>query len=117
MKTGQSIKVLAELRDLEVFDQAGELCGIADDVEFEGEPGGELRLKALLVGPGAYRGRLPRWAAAMTHRVAGDRITRVPWAAVEHVTSRITLNRTAEGLGLNALERSLRPWLAKLPFA
>jgi hypothetical protein len=53
----------------------------------------------------------------MSRRIAGDRITRVPWAAVEHVTSRITLNRTAEGLGLNAVERRLRPRLAKIPFA
>jgi hypothetical protein len=116
MRTRQTIKVFAELRDLEIFDSEGVLCGIADEVEFEGGPGG-LRVTAILVGPGAYEGRLPRWAAAVARWIAGERITRMPWAAVEHVTSRITLNRTAEALDLNAVEGRLRPWLARLPFS
>jgi hypothetical protein len=117
MRTGQSIKVFAELRDLEIFDSEGLLCGIADDVEFEGAPGAPLRVTAILVGPGAYEGRLPGWAAAACRRIAGRRVTRAPWSAVEHVTSHITLNRTAQAVGLNAVERRLRPWLARLPFA
>jgi sporulation protein YlmC with PRC-barrel domain len=117
MTTGQSIKVLSEIRDLEIFDADGELCGIADEVEFEGGTGGPLRIEALLVGPGGYQGRLPNWAAAMARRVAGNRMVRVPWAAVEHVTSRITLKERAETLGLNAVERHLRPALQRVPFA
>jgi hypothetical protein len=42
MKKGQSIKVFSELRDLEIFDKSGELCGIADDIEFDGKPGAAL---------------------------------------------------------------------------
>jgi hypothetical protein len=117
MKTGQSIKVFSELRDLEVFDAKGELCGIADDVEFEDAPGGALRVHSILIGPGAYAHRLPAWAVWLAHRIAGRRITRVPWAALEHVTSRITLNRTAEDLGLNVVERRLRPAIQKVPFS
>ena len=117
MTTRQPMKVLAELRDLEIFDSEGELCGIADEVEFEGGPGGPLQVKALLVGPGAYHGRLPGWLLALVQRIAGERVTRVPWTAVEHVTSRITLNRTAQELGLNAVERRLAPLIAKLPAA
>jgi hypothetical protein len=115
MKSGKSIKVLSELRDLEIFDAEDRLCGIADEVEFEGGPGEALRIDALVVGPGGYEGRLPGWAAAVARRLAGDRIVRVPWSAVEHVTSRITLNRTAEALGLNAVERRLQPWLSRVP--
>jgi hypothetical protein len=115
MRKGRSIKVLSELRDLEIFDSEGELCGIADDVEFEGAPGGPLKAKALLVGPGAYAGRTPAWLAWLVQRVAGKRIVRVPFAAVEHVTSRITLNRTAEALGLATVEARLRPLVGKLP--
>lgn len=117
MRKGQSIKVLSELRDLEVFDSEGELCGVADDVEFDGKAGGRLKLKALLIGPGAYRGRLPAWLAIPVRWIAGKRIIRVPWAAVEHVTSRITLNRTAQDLGLNAIERRLGPIIARVPLA
>jgi hypothetical protein len=115
--TSKSLKVLSELRDLEIFDCNEELCGICDEVEFEGAPGKPLKITALLVGPGAYRGRLPRWALWIAHKVAGDSEVRVPWKAVEHVTSRITLNVTAEQAGLAAVERRLRPALAKLPRA
>lgn len=115
MTTAKSIKVLAELRDLEIFDSEDELCGICDDVEFEGKPGGPLRIKALLVGPGAYSQRLPSWVAWIVRRLAGDRVVRVPWRAVAHVTSRITLADTGEALGLNAVERRLRPLIPKFP--
>jgi hypothetical protein len=115
--TVKSLKVFSELRDLEIFDSDHELCGICDDVEFEGEPGKPLRIVALLVGPGAYRGRLPGWVLWIAHRIAGDRIVRVPWTAVGHVTSRITLNVTAESLGLGAVDRRLRPAIEKVPMA
>jgi sporulation protein YlmC with PRC-barrel domain len=113
--TGKPIKVLSEIRDLEIVDADGELCGVCDDVEFEGAPGQPLRIKALLVGPGAYRGRTFGWLAWLARRIAGDGMVRVPWAAVEHVTGRITLNRTAEDLGLGAAERRLRRFVPKVP--
>jgi sporulation protein YlmC with PRC-barrel domain len=112
--TSKSIKIFSELRDLEIFDCAGELCGIADDVEFAGDP---LRVKALLVGPGAFDRRLPRGVAWLVRRIAGDGVVRVPWSAVAHVTSRITLNDTCEALGLGAADRRLRPLLKKVPKA
>jgi sporulation protein YlmC with PRC-barrel domain len=115
--TARTLRVLSELRDLEIFDSEGELCGICDEVEFDGGPGKPLAVKALLVGPGAYKGRLPGWMAWIAHRVAGEGMVRVPWAEVKHVTSRITLNRRAEELGLAAVERKLRPAIAKLPMA
>jgi hypothetical protein len=117
VRKDQAIKVFAELRDLEIFDREGELCGVADEVELDGAPGGPLRVSALLVGPGAYGPRLPRWLGWIVRRVAGDRVVRTPWSAVEHVTSRIGLNCTAEEAGLGAVERRLRGRLAKLPFA
>lgn len=115
MTTAKAIKVFAELRDLEIFDSEGELCGVADDVEFAGRPGEPLRIKTLLTGPGAFHPRLPRPLGWLMARLTGDRITRVPWEAVEHVTSRITLNRTAESLGLAATDRRLAPLLKKIP--
>lgn len=117
MKKGQSIKVFSELRDLEIFDSEDRLCGIADEVEFEDHKGKPLRVSALLVGPGAYDARMPRALAALIQLVAGKGVVRVPWAAVEHVTSRITLNRRAEDLGLAAVERRLQPILKKVPLA
>jgi sporulation protein YlmC with PRC-barrel domain len=117
MKAHKSIKVFSEIRDLEIVDSEGELCGIADEVEFEGAPGAPLRIAALVVGPGGYEGRLPRWAVSLAKLVAGDRAVRVPWSAVEHITARITLNLPARALGLAAIERRLQPLLKKIPLA
>jgi hypothetical protein len=115
VKKGHSIKVLAELRDLEIFDSEELLCGIADDVEFEGAPGGPLVVKALLVGPGAYQRRLPGFLLAIIWRLTGKDFVRVPWSAVEHVTSRITLNEKAEKLGLGRTDQRVRRWLPPIP--
>ncbi len=117
MKRGQSIKLFAGLRDLEIVDSAGELCGIADDLELEGKAGGSLRIAAILVGPGAYGPRMPRVVAWAVRKLVGSGVVRIPWSAVEHVTSRITLNKSASELGLDAAERRLAPVLNKVPFA
>lgn len=114
MTTSKVIEVFRELRDLEIFDSEGELCGIADDIEFDGDP---LRIKAILVGPGAFRHRMPRLVGRLIRHIVGDGMIRVPWSAVAHVTSRITLNDTCEALGLAATDRRLRPFLQKVPMA
>jgi hypothetical protein len=115
MTTSATIKVFAELRDLEIFDCNGELCGVADDVEFAGAPGEAPRVVALLTGPGALQRRLPRPLRPLMSWIAGSEMTRAPWEAIEHVTSRITLNRTAEDLGLAGVDRRLAPLLQIIP--
>jgi sporulation protein YlmC with PRC-barrel domain len=112
MKQGQVIRIYSELRDLEIFDSEGELCGIADEIELDGDP---LAVTAILVGPGAYGPRLPTPLRTLVRWIAGDGCVRVPWNAVEHVTSRISLNRPAETLGLTRVERKLAPLLHKVP--
>jgi sporulation protein YlmC with PRC-barrel domain len=114
MSTAKSIRVFSELRDLEIFDSDDELCGIADDIEFEGAP---PRVTAILVGPGALGPRLPRWLRPMVRLIAGNGMLRVPWTAVDHVTSRITLTQNAEALGLARVDRRLGPFLKRLPGA
>ena len=115
--TAKSLKALSQIRDLEIVDSEGELCGVCDDIEFEGAPGKPLRIMALLVGPGAYRGRVWAWVRPLVKLLGGDGMVRVPWTAVEHVTSRITVNVTAQSLGLGAVERRLRPLVLKVPMA
>jgi hypothetical protein len=105
------IKVLSQLRDLEIVDSEDELCGVCDEVAFEGGPGGPLRIAALLVGRGAWKGRLPRWLGFL----ARGAVVTVPWDAVAHVTSRITLDRPAADLGLAAADRRLARFIPKAP--
>ena len=97
------IKLVSELLDLPIIDAQGAYCGIVDDVEFSGGVK-ELKLKALLVGPGAYHGRMPAWLFWLVRVIAGDRITRVPMEKVRTIGSAVRLECPARDLGLQKSE-------------
>ena len=115
MKPEDSIKLLSEVRDLQIVDSEDANCGICDDIELEGKPGEPLRIAALLVGPGGYRDRLPHWAYWLITKLAGSRQVRVPWKAVDSVTSRIFLSKPGAELGLGVIERKLERKFPKHP--
>ena len=102
------LKVVSQLLDLPLIDCNGNYCGIVDDVAFTGGAGKDARLDALVVGPGAYRGRMPRWAMWFVRKIAGDRITRVPVTKVKSIDSAVQLTAAAEKLGLHAVEDRVR---------
>lgn len=115
MNPDRSIKLMSEVRDLQIVDCEGRHCGIADDIAFAGKPGGPLKIDAILVGPGAWRGRLPGWAFALVRRLVGDEVVRVPWSEVQTVTSMVKLKRTAAELGLHRPEAAAERRLPRLP--
>lgn len=100
MKPDGRLTLIAQLRDLQIFDADGVDCGIVDDVALAGKAGGELRIQALLVGPGGYAKRLPRWAMALVRLLAGEACVKVPWREVESITSVVKLRQSAAKLGL-----------------
>jgi sporulation protein YlmC with PRC-barrel domain len=106
-----NIKLVSELLDLPLYDTEGRYCGVVDDVEFTGRAGGELKLKALLVGPGAYEGRLPSWAMWLVRKIAGDRITRVPMDKVRTIQSAVHLECPGRDLGLHRSETEAGKWI------
>jgi sporulation protein YlmC with PRC-barrel domain len=101
MTPDSPIKLVSELLDLPLYDIDGKYCGIVDDVEFTGGAGKPLKLKALLVGPGAYEGRMPAWLFWVVTKVAGDRITRVPLDRVAKIKATVQLNCAGSELGLH----------------
>ncbi len=105
------IKLVSELLDLPLIDSEGKYCGVVDDVEFTGRAGGDLTLKALLVGPGAYAGRLPGWAMWFVERLAGNRMTRVPMDQVRTITDAVHLECPGRDLGLHRDERKAGRWI------
>ena len=113
MTPGGPIKLVSELLDLPLLDSEGRYCGIVDDVEFSGGAGRELNLKALLVGPGAYAGRLPRFAMAIVRAVAGDRVARVPLDRVRTITDSVHLECPGRDLGLDRGESHVRRWIPR----
>jgi sporulation protein YlmC with PRC-barrel domain len=104
MKPDGRIKLVSELLDLPLLDTEGKYCGVVDDVEFTGGAGKKLKLKALLVGPGAYEGRLPDWAMWLVRKIAGDRVTRVPMEKVRTITNAVHVECPGRDLGLHTSE-------------
>lgn len=107
MNPRNEIGLLGALLDLPIVDSEGRQCGVVDDIELEEVRGG-LKVRALLVGPGAYRQRLPGWMYRLVATLAGDRIVRVPWDAIGTIGSRVQLNRTANQQGLHRAENRFR---------
>jgi len=103
------IKLVSELLDLPILDSDGKYCGVVDDVELAGTR--ELKLKALLVGPGAYSGRLPGWAMGLVKLVAGDRITRVSMDRVRTIRGAVNLDCSGRELGLDRSEAAAERWI------
>jgi sporulation protein YlmC with PRC-barrel domain len=113
MTPDRRIKLVGELLDLPLLDSEGVYCGIVDDVELEGGAGKALKLKALLVGPGAYAGRLPRWAMWLVKKVAGDRVIRVPMEQVRSIGSAVNLEQPGRDLGLQKSEAHVGKWIPR----
>lgn len=111
MTPDSAIKLVSELIDLPLFDVEGKYCGVVDDVELSGGPGKPLQLKALLVGPGAYAGRLPGWAMGLVRMVAGDRLTRVPMDKVRSIGTMVHLECPGRDLGLHKSETAAGKWI------
>jgi sporulation protein YlmC with PRC-barrel domain len=107
------IKLVSELLDLPLLDSDGKYCGIVDDVEFTGSVGKDLKIAALLVGPGAYAGRMPAWGMWLVRLVAGDRVIRVPFEKVVTIGAAVRLESTAKKLGLAKSEVQAARWIPR----
>ena len=107
------IKLVSQLIDLPIVDKDERWCGIVDDVELAGSAGKEMRVKALLVGPGAYEGRMPGWLFWLVGKIAGDRMARVPVDKIVAIGSRVKLSCAAEDIRLHAVENKVRAWIPR----
>lgn len=113
MRPGDPIKLVADLLDLPIRDKDGRWCGIVDDVELSGAAGKDVRIAALLVGPGAYEGRMPAWAYWVVRKIAGDGVVRVPIDKVEQIHTAVALNCRAEQVKLHRTEDRVRRWIPR----
>lgn len=113
MNLNDPVKLVSQLIDLPIIDRDERWCGIVDDVELDGAAGKPTRVHALLVGPGAYSGRMPAWLFAIVRALAGDRIVRVPAGDITEIGSVVKLGCTAEELGLHKTEDKARSWMPR----
>lgn len=108
-----------ELLDHQLIDCEERRCGNVDDLAFSGGVGEELRVAALLSGPGTWRQRLPRRAgrpaAWLLERLFGTGVTRVPWDDVAEHDGAVILGVRAADVGLGEGDDRLAPLLARFP--
>jgi hypothetical protein len=96
--------LLRAYRDLAIGDRDDEMCGIVDDVEIEQREPGIWEMTALVVGPGAWARRRPRW---LTRLLPGRKQVRVDAVDVASTGPSVRLLKRADELGLASLEQSL----------
>ena len=99
--------------DHQLVDSDGRRCGKVDDLELEGVREGTPRVRAIVSGPGGWRGRgwLGRLFAALVH----GRTVLVPWEEIAAVGAEIRLRKPAAELGLGRGDDVAKHWLVKLP--
>ena len=110
MSPFDQLKLVSQLLDLPIIDKDERSCGIVDDVELTGSAGKEMWIKALLVGPAAYAGRMPRWLYWVTRKIAGDRVATIPAEQVDEIGAVVKLKAKAETFGLHEVEDKVRAW-------
>jgi sporulation protein YlmC with PRC-barrel domain len=113
MNLSNPIKLVSQLVDLPIVDKDERSCGIVDDVELEGAVGKDMRVKALLVGPGAYRGRMPAWLYWLVRKIGGDRIARVPAREIIEIGTVVKLKCAAEEVQLHVVENRASTWIPR----
>lgn len=112
MNRKSPIKLVSQLLDLPIIDKDERSCGMVDDIEL-GEAGKETPVIALLVGPGAYRGRLPAWLFWVVRLIAGQRIIRVPFDEIIEIGAVVKLKCGAEKLGLHSADDRAQRWIPR----
>jgi sporulation protein YlmC with PRC-barrel domain len=107
------LKLVSELLDLPIIDGEGCYCGIVDDVEFDGGPGKALKVKTLLVGPGAWSGRMPAWSMPLVRLLGGKRIVRIPFAEIVTIGAAVHISCRGSELGLGKGDRHAGRWIPR----
>ena len=106
----RQLDLARDILDLHIVDRDLKAVGRVDDIELGAEGG--LRVTALLTGTpalaGRFHGRLGAWMRSLYKRLHDDKKAepiRIPFSAVRHINSRITLFANADELGIGRLDR------------
>ena len=118
--TPDRIDLVYRILDDQLVDVDGRRCGRVDDLEFDGGPGEQPRLSAILSGSGVWHRRMPRALRTAGARifgtgVVGETVIRVPWDQVDDISSVIRLRSKAHELGLGQGDQRDALLVAKLP--
>jgi sporulation protein YlmC with PRC-barrel domain len=112
---GTQLDLGLRLLDDQLFDSDEHRCGRVDDIQLEGGPGARTEVSALLVGSGAWTGRLRKPFAYLVEGVGPDYMHCIPWTEVTRVGTSVGLARPAKDLGLETAEGRSVQWVGAPP--
>jgi sporulation protein YlmC with PRC-barrel domain len=107
--------VVYRLLDDDLIDSEGMRCGRVDDIEIDGEPGGNARIAAILTGSGVWPARLPRALRGAGSRIFGGRVRRIPWEEVQDIGETVKLKQPGSKFGIGEADVWPRRVLKKVP--
>jgi sporulation protein YlmC with PRC-barrel domain len=112
---GTQVNLGLRLLDDQLLDADGHRCGRVDDVQLEGGAGIRTDVSALLIGPGAWTGRLRPPFGYLVEGLGPDYVRCIPWGEVAAVGTAVELRHTAGELGLETNDGRNVQWVGAPP--
>jgi sporulation protein YlmC with PRC-barrel domain len=112
---GAEVDLGLRLLDDQLIDADGHRCGRVDDVQLRGSPGAMTEVAALLVGAGAWTGRLRRPFARLVEGLGPGYVRCIRWSEVIRVGTSVELAHSAKDLGLETSEGRNVQWVDSRP--
>jgi sporulation protein YlmC with PRC-barrel domain len=112
---GTQVDLGLRLLDDQLFDSDEHRCGRVDDIQLEGAPGARAEVSALLVGPGAWRGRLRKPFAYPVEGLGPNYMHCISWSEVVRVGTSVALSQPAKELGLETRDGRNVQWVDAPP--
>lgn len=101
--------------DRQIVDLEGRKCGRVDDIELAGGPGQPLIVDTLVVGPGAWPGRMRSPIGRLLSRLGGHGESSVPWSDVREISHVVKIRSRAADRGLGRGEEPFRKLIGRIP--
>jgi sporulation protein YlmC with PRC-barrel domain len=112
---GTQVDLGLRLLDDQLFDADDHRCGRVDDIQLEGQPGSRTEVSALLVGAGAWSGRLRMPFAYVIDGLGPDYVRCIPWSEVTRLGTAVQLAHSATELGLWSNDGRNVQWVGAPP--
>lgn len=112
---GTEVSLGLRLLDDQLFDAKEHRCGRVDDVQFKGSPGAKTEVAALLVGAGAWGGRLRRPFSYLVDGLGPNYMHVISWDEVTAIGTAVSLAHTADELGLAGNDGRNVQWVGSQP--
>jgi sporulation protein YlmC with PRC-barrel domain len=107
--------IVYRLLDDDLIDSDGRRCGRVDDIEIQGEPGGQAQIAAILTGAGAWARRLPRPLRRAGAQIFSDSSERIAWDRVRDIGETVELKIPGSEIGIGDADGCAARVVGRIP--